>query len=146
VEEVALTLEREGLPRMPGRIYGWCLICDPPLQTAGDLARVLGASKGSISAMTALLVRAELIQRVARPGDRRDYYCVRPGSMSALMADGVRRIAAMRQAIDRGLDLLHDKLDETRGRLQDVHDVLAFFEREYPALLQRWEDERRAKR
>ena len=39
------------------------LICDPPAQSAGELADVLGASKGSLSTMTRLLIQVGLIER-----------------------------------------------------------------------------------
>ncbi|HYF62461.1 MAG TPA: MarR family transcriptional regulator, partial [Herpetosiphonaceae bacterium] len=74
VERVALTYERSGLPRIAGRILGWLLICDPPAQTAGELAAALGASKGSISTMTRMLVSMGLIEHTSKRGDRRDYF------------------------------------------------------------------------
>ena len=49
VEDVAVFLESFGLLRMAGRILAWLLICEPPEQSAADLARVLQASKGAIS-------------------------------------------------------------------------------------------------
>jgi DNA-binding transcriptional regulator GbsR (MarR family) len=142
VEDVALLLEREGLPRMAGRILGWLLVCEPSEQTTADLVRVLHASKGSVSTMTNLLERAQLIERLGRPGQRRDYFRVRPGSWSAILRDGTRRIVAMREVMGRGLEALAGCPPEVRARLQDAHDVLAFFEQEYPSLLARWEASR----
>jgi len=143
VEQVALLMEGDGLPRMAGRIYGWLLICDPPHQSATDLARVLQASKGSISTMTALLIRAGLVERFARPGDRRDYYRLRSGGMATLMREGMGRITAIRRAAEDGLKLVARQPAELRERLSDFYDVMAFFEREYPALLDRWEARRK---
>jgi hypothetical protein len=144
VEEMALFLEREGLPRMAGRIFSWLLICDPPLQSAADLTDALQASKGSISTMTALLARARLIERVALPGRRRDYFRIRPRAMSALMLEATARIAAFRRLAEQGLGLLDGEPPDARERLQDVLAVSLFLEEEYPALIARFETRRDA--
>ena len=142
VEEMALFLEREGLPRMAGRIFAWLLVCDPPLQSAAALATALRASKGSISTMTALLVRARLIERVALPGERRDYFRVRPRAMSELMLEATARLTAFRRLSEAGLDLLAGAPAARRERLQDVRAVAVFLEQEYPAMIARWEQRR----
>ena len=142
VEELALFLEREGLPRMAGRIFSWLLICEPPLQSAADLTDALQASKGSISTMTALLARARLIERVALPGRRRDYFRVRPRAMSALMHEATARLAAFRRLAEQGLGLLDGEPPDVRERLEDVLAVSRFLEEEYPALLARFQAHR----
>jgi DNA-binding MarR family transcriptional regulator len=142
VEAMALFLEREGLPRMAGRIFAWLLICDAPLQSAADLREALQASKGSISTMTALLRRARLIERVALPGRRRDYLRVRPRAMSELMLEATARIAAFRRIAEQGLGLLEGEPPGVRERLEDVLDVSLFLEEEYPALIARFEARR----
>jgi DNA-binding transcriptional regulator GbsR (MarR family) len=138
-EAMALFLEGEGLPRMAGRIFSWLLICNPPLQSAPDLAAALQASKGSISTMTALLLRARLIERVALPGQRRDHFRVRARAMSELMLDATARITAFRRLTEQGLALLGEAPADVRERLEDVRDVSVFLEREYPALIARFE-------
>ncbi|WP_460527165.1 hypothetical protein [Flindersiella endophytica] len=49
VEEIGLYFAGVRLPRMPGRILGWLLVCDPPHQSAEELAAALQVSSGSIS-------------------------------------------------------------------------------------------------
>ena len=79
VEEVGVMLELEaGTPRMVGRILGWLLICDPPEQSAGDLARALHASKGSISTATRVLLRLGFVVRWRLPGERFDRFRAQP--------------------------------------------------------------------
>jgi DNA-binding transcriptional regulator GbsR (MarR family) len=146
VEDFALQMEIEGLPRMAGRILAWLLICDPPLQSAADLARVLRASKGSISTMTSLLVRTGLIDRTALPGDRRDYYRMRPDSLSSMMNSGIERLAALRRLAERGVTLVADQPPEQQERVEDLRHVAAFFEQEYPALMAKWQAQRAAQR
>lgn len=142
VEDVGLLLEAEGIPRMAGRILGWLLICNPPHQTIDELAAALQASKGSISTMTRYLIQLGLVERVGLPGQRRDYFRFRTGQWSSFFKEELRRANTLLQLAKRGLDLLEGQDPELQLRLREVHDLYAFFERELPVLLQRWEQER----
>jgi DNA-binding transcriptional regulator GbsR (MarR family) len=140
VEEVALGYERQGLFRMAGRVLGWLLICDPPEQTFNEIAEVLQASKGSISAAMKFLVPSGLVERISRPGDRRNYYRCRPGAWAELARDQSRLYDDFRKLAQRGLELLADAPAAQRERLQDMHDFYAWLEREMPALWERWRE------
>ena len=145
VEEVALGVERQGLFRMAGRVLGWLLICDPPEQTSGQIAEVLQASKGSISGAMKFLVPSGLVERFSRPGDRRNYYRCRPGAWPDLARDQSRQYDDFRRLALRGLELLADAPAARRERLQGMHDLYAWLEREMPALWERWRREHQEK-
>ena len=145
IEEVGLLFELTGLPRMAGRILGWLLICDPPHQSTSSLAEVLQASKGSISTMTRLLIQAGMVERTGVPGERRDYFCIRLGAWSVLIKQRHAQIAAIRQLAERGLELRSGEDTDRLQRLQEMRDFHAFFERELPVLIERWEQERQQK-
>lgn len=142
VEELSVGLESEGLPRIAGRIFGFLLVCQPPEQTAADLARELHASRGSVSTMTQLLLRTEMIERVSRAGQRADRFRVPDGALSALMRREPPRLAYFTRLTARGLDLLAGQPPEARSRLQELHDLFAYFARAFPALLDEWERQR----
>ncbi len=143
VEEVGIFFEQAGLPRMAGRILGWLMIAEPPHQTTGELEEALMASKGSISTMTRLLIRIGLIERISLPGQRRDYFRIKPGASYQLLKDSLAQTTAFRQLIERGLELIEGKAHVNRQWLEEMRDMYAFFEREFPALLERWEQERK---
>jgi DNA-binding MarR family transcriptional regulator len=142
VEEVAMFFEQDGLPRMAGRIVGWLLVCDPPQQTMGALARALAGSKASMSTMTRLLVQAGLIQRVRPPGARSDHFVVPPGHWVELWRSRMRMLSAARVLLGRGLALLAGRPARDRARLEELHQEYVWMEREIPRLLARWERER----
>lgn len=146
VEDVGMAFEQAGLPRMAGRILGWLLICDPPYQSSGELSEVLQASKGSISTMTQLLLQLGLIERLSLPGRRRDYFRIKPDSWSEIMKRRMVLVATFRRLADRGLELLNGHTPEQRERLEAMRSLYAFFEREVPALFERWERERKEMR
>ena len=139
VERAAQRLAQSGLPPMAGRMWGWLMICDPPEQTAADIATHLRASRGSISGTARLLETTGLISRITKPGDRREWFRVPSTGMVAMMASQQPVIAAYRQLMDDGLDLLHDRPPQMRERLRETRRLFAFFEREYPLLLARFQ-------
>ena len=55
VEEMGQALATYGMTPMAGRMWGWLLICEPPEQTAADLAEALQASRGAISGTARML-------------------------------------------------------------------------------------------
>ncbi|GAB4364571.1 MAG: MarR family transcriptional regulator [Elainellaceae cyanobacterium] len=133
--------ELVGLPRMSGRIFGWLLISDPPQQSTSELVEVLQASKGSISTMTRLLIQIGLIERVSLPGERRDYFQIKPHAWAQMTKQRIAQINAFRQLAEKGLTLLADTPPSLQERLQEMRDIHAFWERELPLLDQRWETE-----
>ncbi len=141
VEEMGLMFEGVGLPRMAGRIFGWLLISSPQQQSSGELAERLQASKGSISSMTRLLIQLSLIERVSLPGDRRDYFQIKPNSWSHMTEQRLAQITAFRKLAEKGLELIKGYPPQLQNRLQEMHDIHAFWERELPVLNQRWEQE-----
>lgn len=138
IEEVSLTFEPFGVPRIGGQIVGWLLIADPPQQTGGDLAAALGASKGSISTMTRFLIQVRLIERVRLPGQRRAYFQIRAAAWAELLEARMAGLTAIRRLAERGLAVLADAPPTQRARLQTMYEMYAFFEREMPALMERW--------
>jgi DNA-binding transcriptional regulator GbsR (MarR family) len=143
VERVALTYERSGLPRIAGRILGWLLICDPPAQTAGELAAALDVSKGSISTMTRMLITMGLIEHTSRRGDRRDYFHIPAQLWVDVLRKQFAQLAVFRQLAESGLETLKDSPAASRDRLEVMRDLYGFFERELPGLIERWEAEQR---
>ncbi|MFM7425274.1 MAG: GbsR/MarR family transcriptional regulator [Elainella sp.] len=143
VEEVGLMFELAGLPRMSGRIFGWLLISNPPQQSHSELAEVLQASKGSISTMTRMLIQIGLIERVSLPGERRDYFQIKPNAWSQMTKQRIAQITAFRELAEKGLDLLKHAPARQQQRLQEMRDIHAFLEREMPRLDERWELEQK---
>ncbi len=117
------------------------MISDPPHQTTGDLTQALLASKGSISTMTRLLIKVGLIERISLPGQRRDYFRIKAGAWHQMLKDSMNQITVFRQIAESGLGLIEDKAHFNRQWLEEMRDMYAFFEREFPVLLDRWEQE-----
>ena len=142
VEEMGQFLGSSGMTPMAGRMWAWLLICDPAEQTASDLATELHASRGAISGTARLLAAAAMIRRTTRRGDRREYFTAPPGALESLLAGAGASFRRFREITEDGLTVLADRPPAARVRLQEIHDAYAFFEREYPALIERYVRER----
>ena len=141
-EEFGIFFEKMGSPRVAGRIWGWLLTCRPSHQSAAEIAEGVNASRGSVSMMTRLLIQLGLIERVGIPGQRSGFYRVRAGGFAEMVRAEMRFTTDLRMTIERGLKSLEGEPPEVRRHLQECRDCCAFFERELPALIERWEKER----
>jgi DNA-binding transcriptional regulator GbsR (MarR family) len=139
IEDMALRYEEEGFPRMAGRLMGWLFVCDPPWQTAGELAEVLGASAGSISTMTRLLMQVGILERVAIPGQRSAAFQVKTGAAREIMAGWQEKTRKMRELLERGEEILQGEGEERVRRLRDQLEFHRFIERAFPELLECWD-------
>ncbi|MFB6887822.1 GbsR/MarR family transcriptional regulator [Kitasatospora sp. NPDC056327] len=137
-EDVALYFEQDaGLPKMSGRLIGWLLICDPPEQTAGQLAESLQASKASISTSTRQLMVAGLIEKVSRPGDRRTYFRINDNGWADSVFERLAAVTNFLGVLDKGTALMAGDTPARRARLENVADLYRWMQRELPPLLAR---------
>jgi hypothetical protein len=143
VEELGMQFELEaGAPRMVGRVLGWLLVCDPPQQSASELAKRLQASKGSISSATRVLVRMGLIERVRTRGERFDRFIARPEAWDDyLWRDD--QFKAPRRVLHLGLDALSDEPPARRRRLEQLDSIYEWWERRLPQLHEEYLHDRR---
>ncbi|HET9255031.1 MAG TPA: MarR family transcriptional regulator [Pseudonocardiaceae bacterium] len=141
-DDMGLFYEDLGLPRAWGRVLGWLLVCEPDCQSAEELAARLQASRGSISMATRSLIRMGSVERQTKPGDRRTYYRIGPGIWTHMFEQQIQSATKLRQLAKQGLGLLHDEPATRRSRLQELHDLTAFYERESFAVLARWHRDR----
>jgi DNA-binding transcriptional regulator GbsR (MarR family) len=125
---------------MSGRMLAWLLVCEPAQQTAAQLAAALSASTGSVSSTTRELIRYGLIDRVAYPGDRKDYFVVRPGVWWTLTRQRLLVIHAFRALTESAARSQPDSTPNER--LREMAEFYEFIERAMQDGLERWEAER----
>lgn len=136
-DRIARFFERNGLPRMAGRILGHLLTCDPAEQTFEELADATGASRSTVSVATRLLVQLELIERFGVPGERRDRYRLQEDAWTALLKQDMAAAAQLRGFAEDGLR--RTASPTVRTRLRAMKEFFGFLEDSYTPLLTRWE-------
>lgn len=137
-EEFGRFFDEHGLPRTEGRILGWLVVCDPPEQSADDLAVVLALSRGGVSMAMRMLVRADAVERVSVPGSRKHFYRLRPGLWRREIERRVQEARRSRDLAAAGLERLGAAPEEQLRRLQDMREMYDFLARGYEELSERW--------
>lgn len=144
MDRMARILAAEGLPPVAGRMWAWLLVCDPPEQTAAQLAEAIAASRGSISGMARLLEPSGLIQRTTRRGDRREFYSAAPDAMIRVLEVRGEQLRPTLDLLDHALGDLAGRENGSLDRLRDARDLYAFMVREFPAMIEKFRTERTA--
>ncbi|HEY3340788.1 MAG TPA: MarR family transcriptional regulator [Anaerolineae bacterium] len=139
IEDIGLFFEQLGMPRMAGRILGVLLISDPPAQSITDIGLRLGASKSSVSVMARFLTEKGLIERVASPMPRRDYFRFKPGGWILYLQQWMVLLSGLHKITERGLALMDTKPDDLKQRLMEAHALFSYLEEKFPSLLQHME-------
>ena len=139
VEEFGLLYEQMGVTRMAGRVSGYLLMCDPPVQSLTQIAEALGVSKAAVSGAARVLLQFGVVELVGEPGQRGDFYRALPGQMdSMLRLDHVRTLHGL---LERGLASVADE-DQTHSNyalMHDLRDFSVFLETEIPGVIARWQ-------
>ena len=117
VERFAVAKEGDGLPRIAGRIFGLLLTGERDL-SLDEIAKELDASKGSASVNTRLLEQSGFIERVSKPGDRRDYYRISSDLFERTMEQRLARWHRLHEVVIYGLTA-SDLSPAVRSRLRD---------------------------
>lgn len=130
-----------GLPQLTGRAFGWLLVCDPPEQTAAELADALQASKGSISTATSTLVRLHLVERLHVRGERADRFRLRPEAWDDQFRDqGATEVRAL---LAQGLEALSGEPPARRARLEELDAFYAWWQSRMDELYEEWREYKR---
>ena len=130
-----------GLPRMTGRTLAWLLVCNPPEQTAAEIGEALGASKGSVSGATGMLVRSRLVDRLHIRGERADRFRLRPDAWSDQIRD--QGMEQARAVVALGLEALDGEPAARRARLEELDAFYEWWESRIPDLWDEWQEYKR---
>jgi DNA-binding transcriptional regulator GbsR (MarR family) len=135
---MGLALEADGLPRIAGRIFGLLLVSEDA-RSLDDMAGELKVSKGSVSTNARMLEQRAVLERISRPGDRRDYYRVPPDLFSHTMAQRVARWQRFHEAIGAARTSLPIRSREVLERLEEYQEAYAFMSQVITEALARWQ-------
>jgi DNA-binding transcriptional regulator GbsR (MarR family) len=141
IERMGLALESDGLPRIAGRIFGLLLVSEDA-RSLDELAGELRVSKGSVSTDARLLEQRGVVERISRPGDRRDYYRVQPDLFSHTMAQRLARWERFHEAIGAARTSLPILSREVLERLEEYEEAYAFMSQVISEALARWQASR----
>ncbi len=137
IERMGMFVEADGLPRIAGRIFGLLLVQADPC-SLDDMADALGVSKGSISTDARLLEQFGLLQRITRPGDRRDYYTLSEDCFARTLEVRLQRMQRFHALIDEARSLPNRNAD-VKARLDEMDRAYELAVSSMTDALERWE-------
>lgn len=126
---------------MAGRVMGLLLISQPAERAIDELAAELQVSRGAISMATKDLLQLGIIEKTARPRDRRRYYCLRKNLWARLYIDQRANFSDHVEMAERGLDLLKGESLEAKRPLIEMAAFFRFVSGQMPGFVARWEKE-----
>lgn len=139
VEEVGLLADEIGETRMFGRVVGFLLVCDPPHQTAQQIAEGLDASRGAVSAAIRQLLRAGIVHKHAVPSSRATYVRIQEHPWPEVLRRYVAFLRIFVGVAQSGLELMADDSPERRRRLERLCEFFEYLEREIPPVIDRYD-------
>jgi DNA-binding transcriptional regulator GbsR (MarR family) len=140
IERMGLSAQADGLPRIAGRMLGLFIVYDGPFSFSGLAERLL-VSRGSISTNARLLENLGIIERLARPGDRQDYFQLTRDPYGRLLEGYLERMRRTHSIIERARREINDASPGTRQRLQEIGDFYQTAIDNTAALIKRWRSE-----
>ncbi len=139
IERMGLAIERMGLARTFGRLFGLLMVADEPL-SLDDMVERLGVSKASVSTNARACEELGLARRVGVRGDRKDYYEIAPRAFEQVTAKRVVAIHSMAGLAAEGLQAVGDEPSPARDRLTEMLDFYLFMGEQIEELLERWKE------
>lgn len=140
-EQAAAMLAAAGMARMPARVM-MALVGSPDEgYTAAELADRLGVSPAAVSGAVRYLVSMRLIQRLSRPGDRRDRYDLTDDAWSGMITSNAPLYSAIATHMDRIADENADAPISV-ARAREIADFLRYLTERMPQLADEWRAER----
>lgn len=119
IESMGLSAQAEGLPRIAGRMWGYFIIHGGPASFA-ELAEKLQVSRGSISTNARILRDLGILERVARPGDRQDYYQLADEPYDRMLEGYMERMRRTAANVEQAQRALPDDWTEPQQRLTEM--------------------------
>ncbi len=139
IERMGLAMDRLGLTRTFGRLFGLLMVAERPL-SLDEMVDRLHVSKASVSTNARDCEELGLARRVGVRGDRKDYYEIAPGAFESVMAKRVGAIHAMAGLAAEGLQAVGDDPSVARDRLTEMLDFYLFMGEQIEELLERWRE------
>jgi DNA-binding Lrp family transcriptional regulator len=134
IESMGLFYERQGVPRIGGRILGLLLLAEKPL-ALGEIAGLLRVSPASVSTNVRQLQASGIVDPASIPGDRRHYYVFNSAGWD-------HRLEVAMSAMDALGRLCQDALAmpglRQNPKLREAVEFCAFYREELAGAAERW--------
>lgn len=139
IDDFASLWERFAVTGSQGRVLALLYIADEPALTAGDIAAALGISRGSVSQITRQLIQFHMVQRVSKPGDRRDWFRVAANPFGQAARSERAEIGTFLQLFRRGLAIHDASPPDRRDALVNSIQFLEDYDAALGEFIENWQ-------
>lgn len=119
IEQMGLSAQTDGVPRIAGRIFGYFVINGGPISFT-QLAQELQVSRASVSTNVRILASIGFIERVALPGDRQDYYQLAASPFLRMIESYLLRMQRMQGILGAAIKSIPQDMEDTHQRLRQM--------------------------
>ncbi|WP_212990858.1 GbsR/MarR family transcriptional regulator [Actinoplanes auranticolor] len=119
--------DQDGVPLIAGRVLGWLMICDPPEQSAQQIATAIGASRASLSTNLRLLSSVGFVRVLTKPASRTVYYRVDDDAWEKVVQRQIASLASLGRILQDGTPLAGSSPDRG-GRIAVANDVFRWMQ------------------
>ena len=141
IEALGVLYERQGVPRIGGRMLGLFLISDEP-RSPERIAELLKVSRASVSTNLRVFTTLGICDHVSVPGDRRRYYVLREDGFARHLESNMDNLRKLTELCRGALGTVPSGRSPARRRLQAAVAYCEFIEKEIAATLARWHSRR----
>jgi DNA-binding transcriptional regulator GbsR (MarR family) len=143
IEKFAAVLILAGFPPMPARVFVALLVADQGRLSAAELVDLLQISPAAVSGAVRYLAGLGLVHRERVPGSRREYYRMPADIWHQVLLLRNQVLVRWSALLKEGIDLLGENTPAGQ-RMAEHADFIEFLTAEMPAVMARWEAQRRA--
>ena len=124
VEKYGLMTQEDGQSRILGRIWGLLMLRKGPLD-ADEIAELLQISRGSVSTNMKTLLSLNVLERVAKPGERRDFYALKPNTYVSLIEGQIRKLETQLAFVSEAKKSLKgEHVEASLGELEGFYTLM----------------------
>jgi DNA-binding transcriptional regulator GbsR (MarR family) len=139
VDAIGLHFETMGAPKMMGRILAHLMVCDPPVQSSGQLIDALQTTSGTISTNTRLLMLHGIIEKVQVTGSRASHFRLVDGALIQMLQVMLKDVAGIKVATDRFVAATGEDVPRVVAEFSAFAD---FLQSRMGSLLAEWHEHR----
>lgn len=114
--------DQDGVPLIAGRVLGWLMICDPPEQSAEQIAIAIGASRASLSTNLRLLSSVGFVRALTKPATRTVFYRVDDNAWEKVVQRQIASLTSLGEILQDGTRLAGSP-PERSSRIAAATDV-----------------------
>lgn len=128
IERMGQLAQSDGLSRIAGQIWAVLIVSDDPVSSS-ELVGLLHISKASVSTNTCFLERLGIVERRSVPGERQDFFSIRPNPYATFLEGQIKRYETAKSVVAEAKSTVTN--DHTHAKLAELE---SFYDMYYQSL------------